>query len=231
MSQKISEGLSSAAIKLIAIIAMTADHIAWRIAPGFDTRAWVLALHCIGRMTAPIMWFFIAEGYAKTRSLPRYALRLLILAVISHFAWCFCFSRPFFGGKTSVIWSLLMGLLCLWVYERESLRPWQRACLIALLLIAALPADWSCVGASAILVIGANRGDFRRQALGLMLCTGAYALYFSLTSNAVYGVLQLFTCLALVPLTYYNGERGGTRLTGRLFYAYYPIHLLLIGLL
>lgn len=210
---------------------MTADHIAWRVAPGFDTRPWVLLLHALGRITAPVMWYFIAEGYAKTHSLPRYALRLLILAVISHFAWCFCFGHPFDGGKTSVIWSLLTGLCALWIYERKALPPWVRVFGIALLLLLSLPADWSCIGTAAILVIGANRGDFKRQALGMMLCTGAYALYFSLTSNAVYGVLQLFTCLALVPLCYYNGERGASRLTGRLFYVYYPLHLLVLGLL
>lgn len=49
-------------IKLIAIIAMTIDHLTWVFFPGLQTVWYVYALHIIGRLTAPIMWFFIAEG-------------------------------------------------------------------------------------------------------------------------------------------------------------------------
>lgn len=51
--------LNSNHLKLIAITAMTIDHIAWLLFPGFQTNWYVLLLHIIGRLTAPIMWFFI----------------------------------------------------------------------------------------------------------------------------------------------------------------------------
>ena len=57
------KGLNSNQLKLIAIIAMTVDHLTWVIWPGYQTGWPQLALHCVGRITAPIMWFFIAEGY------------------------------------------------------------------------------------------------------------------------------------------------------------------------
>ena len=47
--------------------------------------------HIIGRLTAPIMWFFICEGYHYTRDVKKYMIRLGIFAVISHFAYCFGF--------------------------------------------------------------------------------------------------------------------------------------------
>ena len=80
------KGLNSNQLKLIAIIAMTVDHLTWVIWPGYQTGWPQLALHCVGRITAPIMWFFIAEGYHYTHSFKKYALRLLLFAVISHFA-------------------------------------------------------------------------------------------------------------------------------------------------
>ena len=79
--------LNSNQLKLIAIIAMTIDHLTWVIWPGYQTGWPQLALHCVGRITAPIMWFFIAEGYHYTHSFKKYALRLLLFAVISHFAY------------------------------------------------------------------------------------------------------------------------------------------------
>ncbi|MBQ4179720.1 MAG: conjugal transfer protein TraX, partial [Ruminococcus sp.] len=54
--------LNANQIKLIAIIAMTIDHLTWALFPGLQTQWYVMALHIIGRLTAPIMWFFVAEG-------------------------------------------------------------------------------------------------------------------------------------------------------------------------
>ena len=48
-------GITGNRLKLIAIIAMTADHLAWTLAPGCSREWWALLLHIIGRLTAPIM--------------------------------------------------------------------------------------------------------------------------------------------------------------------------------
>ena len=54
--------LSSNAIKLIAIAAMTVDHIAWAVFPGIRRNFSPLLMHLIGRITCPIMCYCIAEG-------------------------------------------------------------------------------------------------------------------------------------------------------------------------
>lgn len=61
--EKKEHGLNSNQIKLIAIVAMTIDHIVWLLFPGCQHIWWVWCLHIAGRITAPIMWFFIAEGF------------------------------------------------------------------------------------------------------------------------------------------------------------------------
>ena len=62
-SALMKKGLNSNALKVIAIIAMTIDHVVSVMFPNYPTDWWILLLHMIGRITAPIMWFFIAEGY------------------------------------------------------------------------------------------------------------------------------------------------------------------------
>ena len=52
--------LNSNAIKMIAILAMTIDHLTWTFLPGYRTDVLTLSLHIIGRLTAPIMMYFIA---------------------------------------------------------------------------------------------------------------------------------------------------------------------------
>ena len=65
-------------LKMIAIIAMTVDHAADLLYPGFPTEPIPLLLHTVGRLTAPIMWFFICEGFFYTGNLRKYMLRMLI---------------------------------------------------------------------------------------------------------------------------------------------------------
>ena len=45
--------LDANAIKLIAIIAMTIDHLTWAFFPGLQRVWYVYGLHIIGRLTAP----------------------------------------------------------------------------------------------------------------------------------------------------------------------------------
>ena len=124
-------GLTGDALKLLAVLAMTLDHIAWLLFPGYPAQAMPLAMHIIGRLTCPIMCYFIAEGYHYTRNFRRYALRLFLLAIVSHFAYIYASNAyqdwrsfiPFYSGsvlnQTGVVWSLLGGLLMLRVNGLE----------------------------------------------------------------------------------------------------------------
>ena len=49
--------------------------------------------------------------------------------------------------------------------------------------------------------------------------------------DKVYALVQLGTALAIPLLRCYDGTRGKWRGMGWLFYAYYPAHLALIGVL
>lgn len=73
--------LDSNAIKLIAILAMTVDHIAWAVFPGYPRAALPLLMHLIGRITCPIMCYFIAEGFHYTHDVRKYTARLFLFAL------------------------------------------------------------------------------------------------------------------------------------------------------
>lgn len=229
-------GLNSNQIKLIAIIAMTIDHLTWTLCPGYDTRPWVLALHVIGRLTAPIMWFFIAEGYHYTHDVKKYAGRLFLLALISHFAYNFCFGISFVPFRTSVfnqtgvVWSLAWGLVLLVIHGDERIRDWQKTVLTLLICLVTFPSDWSCVAAMAVLFLGVNRGDFKKQMLWMMLWTAVYAAVYFFFIDKTYALVQLGTCLCIPVLKLYNGRRGTWKGMGKLFYAYYPAHLFACGI-
>lgn len=232
-----TKGLNGNQLKLIAIAAMTLDHLTWTLWPGYSRAWWVILFHIIGRLTAPIMWYFIAEGYHYTRNVKKYAGRLFALAAISHFAYCFCFGIsliPLQGGafnRTSVAWSLAWGLMLLRMNDSEKLKYWQKVLITLVVCLITFPSDWSCIASMAILGIGTHRGDFKRQMTEMMVWSLVYALVYFFFIDKVYALIQLGTCLTIPLLRRYNGERGAWKGMGKLFYGYYPAHLVACGVL
>ena len=232
-------GLSGNALKVIAIIAMTIDHVAWMGIATYvqaETPAQIL-LHIIGRLTAPIMFFFVAEGYYYTRNYKKYLLRLALLAVVSHFAFCFFndsgfnpFTNLLFNA-TSIAWPLFWGLILLKVWDSEQLNIWLKILITVVACVLTVTSDWSCAAPLAILMIGRNRGNFHKQMLWLMAIVSLYAVVFFIFNNPTYGMLHMACWFAVPLLALYNGQRGKCRWLGRFFYWYYPAHMALIGLL
>ena len=233
------KGLNANQIKLIAIIAMTIDHIADILFPGFPAEPVPILLHIIGRLTAPIMWFFICEGFFYTRNLKKYLLRMFTFAVVSHFAYCFAFGInyiPFSTGElfnqTSVIWPLAWALVALWINKNgDQFKPWQKNLLLGVIYIINIPADWATIAVLAIVSMYAYRGNLEKQMKEMMIYVVIYALISFVFVNKVYGVISLFVILVYWVLKQYNGQKGKGNWMKWLFYIYYPGHLVVIGIL
>ena len=239
--------LNSNWIKIIAIVAMTADHIAWLLFPGYQTDVIPITLHIIGRITCPIMCYFIAEGYHNTKNISKYTRRLFIFAVISHFAYVF-FSEnfvdwrsfiPFYYGdflnQTSVMWSLAWGLVMLRIAYSEKIKSHIKPLLIILICLITLPSDWSCIASLCILAFGTNKGNLKKQMLWMIFYVAIYSIVYFFALDKIYGLIQLAVILAIPIIMTYNGKRGSSRAANTVmkwfFYIYYPLHLFVIGLI
>lgn len=223
------KGLTANALKLIAIFAMTVDHVAWIFLPD-RTQLLPLIMHIFGRITAPVMCFFISEGLFYTKSVKKYILRLLLFAVPAHFAYAFAFGYSFTGLKTSMLWTLMWGLIAL-AALKSKMHPVLKLLVTAAAFVLTLFSDWYFAGVAMVLIFGLNRGSFKRQAgllCGFILC---FAVYYAYTyHDPLYGAVQLGVLLSLPLLYLYNGQRGRLKLKW-LFYGYYPAHLALLGFL
>ena len=51
------KGLNANQLKIIAMISMTVDHLAFVIYPNYPTKWQIILLHILGRMAAPIFWW------------------------------------------------------------------------------------------------------------------------------------------------------------------------------
>lgn len=229
--------LNSNHLKIIAIIAMTIDHVTDLFYPAFPAQPLPIALHILGRLTAPIMWFFVAEGYYYTHNVKKYLLRLGIFAVISHFAYCFAFGSSFIPFKTgifnqtSVMYPLFIAVFVLWLQDTELKHNGLKNIIIFLLIWSAFPADWSCIAVLAIIDIYRNRGDLKKQTFRMMVWVLLYAVVSFFFVNKVYGLIELFVILVYPLMKQYNGQRGKATWLKWFFYIYYPAHLIIIGII
>ena len=124
-------GLNAFRLKSIAVIAMVINHFAhvFVLLPVDREVMNVLltVMNAVGKLTIPIMCFFVAEGYYHTRNLKKYLARMFIFAAVSQIPF-YLFEHGIPSGiddlmnnitHLNVIYSLAMGLLALTIWKSE----------------------------------------------------------------------------------------------------------------
>lgn len=238
---KEESAFSSNIIKFVAIIAMSVDHVTSTLFTGYNHQWYVLLLHLIGRLTAPIMCYYVVEGFYHTHDVKKYAIRLFAFAFVSHFAYNFAFGIPFIPFKTgvlnqtSILWPLALGVTALSVKHSTNpkLAGWKRTALITLLIILAFPSDWSSIAVLWILNLddNDNRTNAKGMAFVFLFFVAFYAIVYCIFVDLIYGLLQFGVVLAVPIINLYNGKRGNWKGMKWFFYLYYPLHLVLCGIL
>lgn len=221
--------LSGSVLKLLAVVSMLIDHTASVLLQkspivlltiGRRSLKLYTAMRLIGRLAFPIFAFLLVEGFLHTRDRKKYGIRLLAFAVISEIPWDLEHAaRLFRWSSQNVFFTLFVGYLGLCVVERllksEEGRVKYTLALLALLVASVLlKADYGCSGFGFILTMYLLREQPLFQAVvGSCFLGSRWQAGF-----------------AFIPLNLYNGKRGFIkgRVLQVLFYAVYPLHMLLL---
>ena len=134
------------AIKYLAIVAMTLDHITYIFLEP-QTLLYRLFL-CIGTFTGPVMIYFLIEGYFYTRDVRGYAKRLLLFALLAQLP----FSLAIGGFFGNMLFTLLICLGVLYVHDHVSDRGFRKI-LYVLLFFASLFTDWNFLSVPLVLFL------------------------------------------------------------------------------
>lgn len=221
-------GLNRNQLKYIAAAAMLADHIAaFLLPPG---GALYFLCRTVGRLTAPVMCYFLAEGFRYTASHGKYALRLAAFALLSQFPYVLA-NGGFRSANLNMLFTLLLSFCMLAVYESAMQSP-VKWVLIALLFAASVFGDWGLTAPLWVLLFYLFHGNFPRQMAGFACVAGAEVLR-TLIAGTLFGALWQLGMFLFIPLMLlYNGRRGrGGAFHKWFFYIFYPLHLLIIGLI
>lgn len=209
--------------KVILMVAMTLNHIAFVFSPPEPLRTVFLT---VGMICMPIYAYWLAEGYLLTHNRLRFGVRLGVLALISGIPFRLVFGRPF--PSTSVMYTLFVSFVCLAVLE--SVKVVQlRVLVITALVGITIFGDWGLCAPLWVLAFYCFRGNLRWQLVSFSLIGTGYLAY-SLPITRAYHILGIFLAIPLLLL--YNHKQGRLPKILRLaFYFYYPLHLTILFLL
>lgn len=219
--------ISQEGLKLFACVTMLLDHYGVILAP------WMISLRGIGRLSFPVFCFLLAEGAHHTRSPGKYALRLLLAAVISEIPFDYAFFGKVFPYHQNVMVTLLLGLLAVLAVKRTGpviLKP----LVILPFLIAAdyLEADYGVHGVLLMLLFALTRafpGKHWVQTIGMFLIFADMRSAPLFTILGAQITLQMLGVLSIIPIALYSGEKQThSKLVQWGFYLFYPVHLLVL---
>ena len=117
--------LSASALKYLALLAMTADHIAviCRPVPGFRT---------FGDLAFPLFAFLLVEGFFHTRDRRCYGRRLLLAAAVSEIPYDLAFSGRWMDAQhQNVCLTFFLALVAMELLERYGNGIWEKLVLTA----------------------------------------------------------------------------------------------------
>lgn len=224
-------------LKFIAVIAMTIDHTAFIFINNNSPIYFLMRM--IGRLTAPIMTYFIVEGFIHTSSRKKYFLRIFIFAVLSQpFYFIMLKDRVpkdlyEFLTHLNVMFTLCLSLLVLEILSSKKLHMTIKLLLIGVCFMAADICDWTYIIPAWAIIFFLFRNDKRKRTLlfigtSVVLLVQRYLPQYESFADFSY---QLGVILALIPLNFYNGKRSKSnsilkkKINLWFFYIYYPLHI------
>jgi len=219
---------SGSALKLIACISMLSDHLAkfwfyrfpWANEVWFTIAGRAMSLsqmmQMFGRFAFPIFVFLLVEGFEKTKNRKKYGISLLVFALLSEIPFNLMVGRTILFPKQNVMFTLLLGFLAMCSVEYFKGKPFISMVLLLIMFLISryMQADYRTTGFVFILLLYGLRKERIIQTVACPVLLPMKLMVF---------ISLLLTCM-------YNGKRGfiKTPFLKYCFYAFYPVHMLLI---
>ncbi|MCQ2519816.1 MAG: diguanylate cyclase [Lachnospiraceae bacterium] len=233
-----SKGLTTTQLKLIAIMAMVVDHVVWGFVDLFSVTGQIM--HTIGRLTIPIMCFFIAEGYRKTTNLKSYLSRIASFAMISIIPFYLFFGEEY-GYRQNFIFDLFLALLVLVIADSKKLsKPMKIVLGTTVTIISAVVGGWPVFPILLVLIFFYGK-SFKQKCLlvsGTVLLVEGTTIVAILLNNQYHfmgydwvwyqWLYFLGFILPLPLLAKYNGIKGKYPISRSFFFLFYPAHFVVL---
>lgn len=212
--------MSALLIRLFAVVFMLIDHIAYVIGINtFDSVGLVdgwYVLRSVGRLALPLFAFLIANGFKYTRSIPKYAARMLAFAIISEIPFDLMVSREISLVKwegmlpdvhfDNVFFTLFLGLVYLWlreIYKKKEIKFEKTLSSVTFIVLAFLAtyisADYGMLGVAWVALFGIFDVSDKKN-IPMLFAGAAFLAYWRLIARAILVVVYRITHVSLVTI-------------------------------
>ena len=210
-------------LKIIALTSMIIDHYGAIFQNGVDI------YRIIGRLAFPIYAFLLVEGYTHTRNVKKYAIRLLLFAIISEVPFDLAFYNRIGFIHQNIFFTLFIGVILMYLLDNKEKKYNFNSNLIIIAagFVAMISnVDYNFIGIIYILIFYYTK-DFDKLK---RLKYASVSLF--VTNLLTFGFGQQYAILALPLIYFYNGKLGpNNKFLQIFFYIAYPLHLLIFNLL
>ncbi len=222
--------MTNTQLKVIAIVTMFIDHMGAVLFPE------IMIFRMIGRLAFPIFAFLLVEGYFHTRDVKKYLVRLGLFAIIAEVPFDLAFFyQPFAWEHQNIFFTLFLALIAIWVFDtmkdKNIFVAWGSLFLICL-ISALMGTDYDILGVITMFFFYYHRDDRKRA---LFSVAALHIVYGILGTGIIQGefyirgAIQSLAAVSMLLIVRYNGEKGKS--LKYFFYAFYPVHLLLLALI
>lgn len=198
-------------LQLIAYLTMLIDHVAvFLLQP---ENLYYLPFRMLGRLSFPLFAFLLVYGYFLSENPKKQLRRLLLFAFISELPFNLA-NGSLFYPKQSVMWTLFLGYLLLYVIEQK-----RKNTLLSFLIIGTInhliQADYGFLGISIIFM----------SYLYLRYYMSVIPLLITLLISSV------IAPLSLLLIYFYDEHKPSKKIPYKIHYYIYPVHLLFLGVI
>ena len=202
---------------------------------------WQQLLIDLSLLCPPVMFFMIADGFRYTRSRPKYALRLFLLALVT----VPCDLLLFGVIEGNIILTLLCSLLCLMVWESGWKLPLRILAVTGICMLNFFTfSEWYIFAELIVLFLHIFRERPKARAAAYFSLLAVYSAFPLLLTNhagkahpalSVGNILIQYAVMAAAYLcmtVFYNGKKGKHPTFAKwFFYVFYPLHIIVIWVL
>lgn len=219
--------MSGTALKIVALVAMTVDHVGLILFPQYSV------FRIVGRVAFPIFAFMISQGCEYTKNKKKYLLTMLILGLCCQAVYLI-FEKSLY---MCILITFSLSVSLIYTFENAAKKGklkdkifavsfFVSVCVVCCVLPHFLTeynfgVDYGLIGVCIPLTLFFAKGKKTK----LVVLSADLVLL-----SACYGGVQWWSLLSVPLIALYNGKRGKYSFK-YLFYVYYPLHLAVIYLL
>ena len=224
--------LTSFDLKIIAILAMTINHIGFIFKDIYNPLWWQIMYLTIGKITFPIMAYLLNLGFQKTKSKTQYIIRLGIYALISIIPYHYTIginTDATIYPLNNILFTLMIGLSLITIMD--TLKPSKMMQVLFLIIASSITfnSDWNIIG---VLIIYFFYKDSKVESKTLIIIASTTSIINFIATLDITSFTYLGIILSIPILENTNDKRGySNNVIKHGFYIYYPLHLSILFIL